>query len=117
MREVAAFDYLVGIEGGITKRSAQTEAFAWVYIADKYLRTSYSRTATFLLPTKITDLLDKGYELGEANDRVFNTHNSKQNNGAIGLLTQDRISRTNLYQPAVTMAMIPFLPENKCLYK
>jgi len=68
-----------------------------------------SRTTTFLLPQKVVDLIDQGYELGDANDIVFKKHNSKQNNGAVGLLTNNLVTRTSLYKQAVVLAMIPFL--------
>jgi non-canonical (house-cleaning) NTP pyrophosphatase len=48
-------------------------------------------------------------ELGEADDLVFGQINSKQQNGAIGILTNDLIDRESLYRPAVIMALIPFL--------
>jgi len=48
-------------------------------------------------------------ELGDADDQVFSKNNSKQQNGAVGLLTDDVISRKSLYLPAVQMAFIPFL--------
>jgi non-canonical (house-cleaning) NTP pyrophosphatase len=47
-------------------------------------------------------------ELGEADDRVFGCNNSKQQNGAIGLLTGDAVDRAGLYVPAVIFALIPF---------
>jgi len=40
---------------------------------------------------------------------VFTQSNSKQQNGAVGLLTHDVISRKSLYVPAVQLAYIPFL--------
>jgi non-canonical (house-cleaning) NTP pyrophosphatase len=52
--------------------------------------------------------------LGEADDRVFSRKNSKQSNGAIGILTNDAIDRTELYIPAVIFALIPF--KNPDLY-
>ena len=54
-------------------------------------------------------MVQKGYELGEADDIVFKKDNSKQQNGAVGLLTQNIITRKSLYKPAVIMALIPFL--------
>jgi non-canonical (house-cleaning) NTP pyrophosphatase len=50
----------------------------------------------------------QGKELGEADDQVFGRHNSKQQEGAIGLLTGRVIDRTALYEEAVVMALIPF---------
>ena len=56
-------NFWIGIEGGIEKNNSETEAFAWVYIISK-AQTGKARTASFFLPKKITDLLEKGYELG-----------------------------------------------------
>jgi non-canonical (house-cleaning) NTP pyrophosphatase len=47
-------------------------------------------------------------ELGDADDLVFARQNSKQKNGAVGLLTADAIDRLELYIPAVIFALIPF---------
>jgi non-canonical (house-cleaning) NTP pyrophosphatase len=53
--------------------------------------------------------------LGEADDLVFGRSNSKQANGAVGLLTDDAVTRTTYYVPAVIFALIPF--KNAELYK
>jgi len=42
-------------------------------------------------------------------DQHFGTQNIKQAGGAIGLLTQNRLSRSGVYQQALTLALIPFL--------
>jgi non-canonical (house-cleaning) NTP pyrophosphatase len=53
-------------------------------------------------------LVRQGKELGEANDIVFERSNSKQNDGAIGLLTGNVIDRTKLYEHGVIMALVAF---------
>ena len=50
----------------------------------------------------------KGLILGVANDRVFAQHNSKQQGGAIGLLTDGVLGRRALYDHAVVLALVPF---------
>ena len=45
---------------------------------------------------------------GDADDVVFERSNSKQANGAVGLLTGDVITRASLYAHAVVLALIPF---------
>jgi len=50
-----------------------------------------------------------GMELGTANDLVFSQTNSKQKNGAVGLLTHNKVDRTELYRQAVILALIPFV--------
>jgi len=100
-------DYWVGIEGGVDEQDEVLQAFAWVVIKSNGL-LGKSRTATFELPNVIRDLVRSGVELGEADDLVFKRQNSKQANGAIGILTQDVIDRTAYYEHAVILALVPF---------
>ena len=106
-------DFWVGIEGGVEEGEGELSAFAWIVIRSKD-RYSRSRSGTFQLPKKLADLIRQGIELGEADDIVFNRSNSKQANGAIGILTGDVIDRTELYQHAVILALVPF--KNDGLY-
>ena len=111
-------DYWVGIEGGVQEFGQEGEAdhlaaFAWVIILsqDKQGRGS---TGSFFLPTQVAQLVRQGKELGEADDIVFGRQNSKQQNGAVGILTSEVIDRVQLYEQAVILALIPF--KNPGLY-
>lgn len=99
--------YWVGIEGGIEKTDGEMEAFAWVVIRSKK-GIGKAKTGTFLLPREIIQLIEEGKELGEADDIVFGHTNSKQKNGAVGILTDNAVDRTTLYAQAVMLALIPF---------
>ncbi len=99
-------DFHVGIEGGVGFNEDKAEAFAWMVIRSGN-RMSKAQTTTFELPPKIAELLKQGYELGDADDMVFNQHNSKQKNGAVGLLTNNVITRKELYEQALILALIP----------
>jgi non-canonical (house-cleaning) NTP pyrophosphatase len=103
----------VGIEGGIEVEGEEMHAFAWIYIQSKDM-VGKSRTGTFLLPKKVTELVKQGKELGMANDIIFKKNNSKQKSGAVGILTDDLIDRTSYYTEAVILALIPF--KNSELY-
>ena len=103
----------MGIEGGLQERGDQMFAFAWVVIESRG-KQGESRTAIFQLPQSVADLVRQGRELGDADDTVFNKSNSKEKNGAVGLLTNDIITRKNLYMQAVVLALIPFM--NDSLY-
>ena len=102
------YDFYVGIEGGVQDSFSGLMAFAWVVISNG-VKTGKARTASFFLPTRVAELVHQGFELGDADDIVFSKNNSKQQNGAIGLLTNDSITRKSLYLPAVLMAFIPFM--------
>lgn len=107
-------NYWVGVEGGVECFQDEMTAFAWVVVLTKQ-KMGKGRTGAFFLPEAITSLIHQGMELGEADDIVFGRSNSKQENGAIGLLTGDVIDRAQLYQQAVIFALIPF--KNTHLYE
>jgi inosine/xanthosine triphosphatase len=100
-------DFWVGIEGGVEAQGDDLAAFAWVAILSASL-AGKSRTGTFSLPPQVAKLIRQGKELGEADDIVFHQSNSKQANGAIGILTGDIIDRTALYKHAIILALVPF---------
>lgn len=101
-------DFWVGIEGGIHPDGSDLEAFAWVVIKSSE-KTGKARTATFMLPPEVTRLIKSGKELGHADDLVFRRDNSKQGNGAVGILTGNIITRTSYYEHAAVLALIPFM--------
>jgi inosine/xanthosine triphosphatase len=106
-------DYWVGIEGGCQDGSLGMGTFAWVVVLSND-QEGCGRSGEFFLPEKVAELVRQGVELGEADDRVFSRNNSKQANGAVGILTEDVIDRESLYIPAVIFSLIPF--KNPALY-
>lgn len=104
-------DFWVGIEGGVEGENGELATFAWVVILSE-TRCGKGRTGTFFLPKSVADLVRSGLELGDADDIVFGKNNSKQQNGAVGLLTGDILNRTILYEFAVMLALIPFKNPN-----
>jgi len=104
-------DFWVGIEGGIQQIKEELHAFAWMVVISR-TKTGVARTATFLLPPEIAKLVKQGVELGEADDIVFRRENSKQKDGAVGILTDGLIDRTQYYEHAMILALIPFMKEN-----
>lgn len=114
VREQPQADYWVGVEGGVEDVQGELWAFAWVVVRSNAI-TGKGRTGTFLLPPRVAKLVRSGIELGEADDIVFERSNSKQVNGAVGLLTDNVINRAQLYAHAVALALIPF--KNPDLYK
>lgn len=102
-------DYWVGIEGGLHERDGAMESFAWVVVTAA-AGTGRSRTASFQLPPTVADLVRSGLELGAAIDRTFDRVNSKQGEGAVGMLTGGTIDRQGLYVPSVILALAPLTP-------
>jgi inosine/xanthosine triphosphatase len=117
-RAVQDGDYWIGIEGGVEDNhgkqgTMEMYSLSWVVVVADGL-TGKGRTGTFILPEAVASLVRQGKDLGEADDIVFKQSNSKQKNGAIGLLTGDVIDRAGLYEQAVILALVPF--KNKDLY-
>lgn len=102
-------DFFVGIEGGLEMIGDEGRCFAIVCIIDKSGRIGSSSTGYFVQPKQVMELVKKGYELGHADDIVLNLSNSKQNKGSIAVLTGDVMTRESFYQPAIVLALIPFL--------
>lgn len=112
-KEIKDAHFYVGIEGGIEQIEDEMEAFAWIFVKSEG-KYGKSKTATFFLPKQVVQLIKEGKELGDADDIVFNKTNSKQENGAVGILTGNIIDRTKYYTEAVILALIPF--KNNDLY-
>lgn len=106
-------DFWAGVEGGCEIQEGELAAFAWVEVLSRE-REGKARTAAFRLPPEVQKLVEAGLELGDADDQVFGKSNSKQQNGAVGLLTGNVETRTSLYEQAVVLALIPF--KNPTLY-
>ncbi len=102
-------DFWVGIEGGIEDHDDDLEAFAWMVVIGADGTKGKARTSSFVLPHEVGLLVRSGLELGHADDKVFNQVHSKQKNGAVGLLTNDLIDRTEYYKQAIILALVPFL--------
>lgn len=101
-------DLYVGLEGGIEYLSdSEVLCFAWIVVSDG-TQWGKSRSLGFELPGQIIEYLKSGLELGDATDTMFKTHNIKQQGGTIGVLTDNCITRTEMYRPAVISALIPF---------
>ena len=101
-------DFWIGIEGGVDLMGTGMHAFAWVVILSGGTEHGEARSASFLLPDSLAALVRAGMELGEADDQVFGRQNSKQANGAVGLLTANAVDRETLYVMPVILALIPF---------
>lgn len=99
-------DYWVGVEGGIEDQEGDMAAFAWIVVKSRDF-IGKGRTGTFYLPPAVAELVRQGKELGEADDIVFDRSNSKQENGAVGILTGNVIDRARLYEQGVILALVP----------
>ena len=104
-------DYGVGLEGGVLELKEGMFACAWCVIAHRSGSIGLASTGRFLLPPRVAELVRGGMELGHADDVVFGRTNSKQQEGAVGILTHGRLNRAQFYTPAVLLALVGFVNE------
>jgi len=106
----AEADFYFAFEGGAEDKEGLLEEFAWVAIEDKNGRANQSRSASFIIPETLRHLIiHEGLEMGEAADRIFNDNNIKQKGGAVGALSNNLVTRTDLYVQAAILAFLPWL--------
>ncbi len=101
-------DFWVGIEGGIETDGIDMDCFGWIVILTQK-RFGQARSCTFPLPPYIAQAVHAGKELGHVNDEFFKMHNSKQGGGAVGSLTDNLVTRMDLYLQPLILALIPFM--------
>ena len=104
-------DYFVSIEGGLINLFDHWFNFSVVCIANKK-EFHYSTTGLNELPYFVVKKMLNNIELGKIMDSLSRSKNSKQKNGAIGFLTDNRITRTDSYVYAVILALIPFIKKD-----
>lgn len=107
-------EYWVGLEGGVDLHGGDMAVSGWVVVRDQNGLEGRSMTNTIYLPPKVAKLVAGGMELGEADDIVFGTTNSKQSNGAVGILTGDVLKREEGFMIGVIGALVPH--RNPTLY-
>jgi inosine/xanthosine triphosphatase len=108
-REVMQADMGIGLEGGVQKTEFGLFTCAWCAIVDRAGRIGLGGSSCIRLPDVVADLVRAGVELGTAMDQLSGQHNTKQNEGAIGLLTDGLSSRQTAYEALIQMALAPFL--------
>ena len=102
-------DLAVGLEGGVQEIEYGLFTTAWCAIVDSSGRLGIGGNACVMLPPAVSDLMRQEHELGPAMDRLVNRHNTKHQNGAIGILTDNLETRQTAYETIVRLALAPFV--------
>ncbi len=101
-------DLSVGLEGGIQETEFGLMTTAWCALVDATGRLGIGGNACVLLPEAVADHLRAGRELGFAMDQFINRSNTKHQNGAIGILTNDLETRQSAYEMIIRLALARF---------
>ena len=102
-------DIAFGLEGGVIFEDGVPWLVSWVAAIDRDGRTGEASGLRVRLPRTAAQRLRAGAELGDVIDELFDVRLSKQQAGAIGLLTEGFVSRTDAFADLVAMACAPFL--------
>ena len=104
-------DFWVGIEGGIQEDEHGLAVIGWIVTLSEE-KKGMGKCHTFYLPDAITKLVHEGKELSDADDEVFGRENSGMQNGTVGFLTRDLITRSDNYIDATILSLIPFIHQD-----
>ncbi len=102
-------EFGVGLEGGVKETSLGVLTCAWCAIVSADGRTGVGGGLNMLLPPSVGEQLRQGGELGPAMDALSGGHNTKQKQGAVGILTGGLSSRQAAYEQLVALAAAPFV--------
>jgi inosine/xanthosine triphosphatase len=98
-----------GLEGGAVLDGERAWLTGHVVAVTQDGRTGEAAWGRMLLPPSVLARLRAGDELGDVIDELFGKKESKRETGAIGLLTEGAVSRTDAFADLVAMACAPFL--------
>lgn len=105
----AGADIGFGLEGNTDDFGHGMFLDGWVVVVDKNGKKGISNCGCLMLPEKIAAEVRKGKELGPVTDAFLGTHNIKQKEGTVGILTKGMVTRTKAFEHGVTYALAPFL--------
>lgn len=108
-REAVGGELGLGIEGGVVDTHGSMRTCAWAAVVDVTAREGVGGSLAMPLPEGVARLVRSGVELGEAMDRLTGEHNTKQRQGAVGILTAGLVDRQAAYEVIVAYALARFL--------
>lgn len=105
-------DLGIGLEGCTVDTKYGMFLSGWVVAIDKNGEIGIGGGGGLLLPERIAFEVRKGKELGPVMDKFIGNHNTKQKQGAVGVLTNNLIPRTDAFEKTVIYALTKFINPN-----
>ena len=101
-------DFFIASEAGITNLLGEWMDYNIAVIEDENGEQSVGSSAGFQIPQKyVNEIIET--ELGKVMDKIFKGDELSKQNGGIGVLTHDEISRVDLTRQAFIMALVRFI--------
>jgi len=107
--EVTGADYGVGVEGGLLRLWGRWYNLGFVAVIDKMGFMGTATSGWFELPPSFVERLKRGEELAEVVDGFYGMEGVGRREGAVGVLTKNRVTRRDLYVHGLHLALIPLL--------
>ncbi len=96
----------IGLEGGVfTTENGELWSTVWVSVVDQSGVHWDANGARFKVPSQIAKLIEAGEEMGPALSKLFGGADIKRQNGAIGIVTQNFVTRTEEYSAICKLAI------------
>ena len=108
-RESADADLGIGLEGCTVDTDRGMFLSGWVAASDRSGAVGLGSGGRLLLPDSIADEVRSGRELGPVMDGVAGMENTKQGEGAVGILTGGLVPRADAFERSVLFALSRFL--------
>jgi inosine/xanthosine triphosphatase len=107
--EATGAEVAFGLEGGVVREPPLVWLVSWAAAVARDGRYGDASGLRMRLPKAVAARLAAGDELGTVIDDLFDVRASKQHAGAVGLLTEGFVSRTDAFADLVAMACAPLL--------
>lgn len=93
----------IGLEGGVMDIKGQLFLCNWGALIDLKQRVHTASGARILLPKEVSEPLREGVELGDVMDSYVEMQGVRHNEGAIGIFTNNLVSRKDMFLHVVTL--------------
>jgi len=107
--EAIGADLNFGLEGGVREMEGIMYCCNWGALALKNGQVLTVAGALFMLPEEIAEKLRDGKELGPVMDEYAHEKGTRHHKGAIGILTANLISRTEMFEHIVKILVGQYL--------
>ena len=107
--EATDADLAVGMEAGVIESDLGMLTTGWTAILDREGRVGLGNSGAFLLPEVIAQAIREGSELGPEMDRFIGQADVKRNQGAVGVFTSGRMTRSQAQAVGVLFALTRFI--------
>ncbi len=104
LQRLGKADYYCAIEGGLVKNYGRVFCFGVACISDGK-RMAFATSPYFAIPEEFQEAFHAKKELGEIAKAYTGDESVKKEKGVVGYLTEGRITREELYIPAVVLAL------------